>query len=582
MAELEARKPESERDVLTCAAEWLRDLTRAVKVARLYRAQNPVAIDTRGRLADALVSHLAHFGAWSFRITATEIQLGKDAIIKPAPRVDKSDAAPPSLLEQLPFLFFRDGVRQITFLPGIPAHDVDALIDALIDSWADRGSIDDLVTSLWQANPTHIHLETVPFEQMLYVSTGPGAAHVERGLGLAHGAAPRTEEIRAELGAREGAEGLQRESGFDEEVPEWFASVDEAFAQLRRARAPGVSYLQAQWETERNSERLGLASALFARLVRGPDSAETRAALARYVVTGVAGSIAHTHWDEACHTLELVRQLDADGAVTAGALIQAVAEQSETDLGDSLDEATPNEQARFFAFAVGLGEAGVALALAALAGAKKPRTRAAACTALCYLCCDHPERLADAIGDGRSDVLSGVVSVLGQIGGSGVTPLLALAAQHPNPRIRREVARALAAVPAGDRSSLLLTLVQSPDPLLNVEALKVARLEPDAGLGLALLRLAEEPAFEDRPEEVRSAFYHSVADAGKDAVVPALEQQVTNGNRFARGSWRRSAAAYALARIGSEAARAALDRGSKHPSESVRATCKDALERRVA
>jgi len=110
----------------------------------------------------------------------------------------------------------------------------------------------------------------------------------------------------------------------------------------------------------------------------------------------------------------------------------------------------------------------------------------------------------------------------------------------------------------------------------------VARLESDPRIARAILKLAEDPAFDDRPEEIRTACYHALAEAGGDSVVPALEEQVTQGNWFARPSWRRSAAAYALARIGTEAARAALDRGLKHASETVRASCRDALERRAA
>jgi len=582
MSELEGRiQSESERDELTCATEWVRDLARAVKVVRLYRARNPVAIDTRGRLADSLASHLARFGAWSFRVSATEIALGEHVLIKPEPREGR-EHAPPTLLEQLPFLFFRDGVRQMTFLPGIPPHDVDALVDALIEAWSDRGNIDDVVTFLWQANPTHLHLETVPFEQMLYVSTGPGArAEGERGQGLVHEMAPASEEIRADLG-RDGNAGLQRETGFEDEAPDWTADVREAYANLARAAAPGVAHLQSEWQKESRAERLPLAAKLFDRLTRSPHAENAPAILARYVVTGVAGSIAHAHWDEACRTLDLVRRLDAGGAFTAGALIEAVAQESETDLGDSLDEATPTEQAQFFAFAVGLGEAGVSLALAALAGATKPRTRAAACTALGYLCSDTPETLGDAVSDARADVVLGVISVLGQIGGTGVLPLLGLAAQHPNPRIRREVAKALAAVPAYERAPLLIKLIEANDPLLNAEALKVARLGPDPRIARAILALANDASFEDRPEEIRTACYHALADTGGDSVVEALEEQVTQGGWFARASWRRSAAAYALARIGSEAARAALDRGLRHASESVRASCKDALERRAA
>ena len=357
----------------------------------------------------------------------------------------------------------------------------------------------------------------------------------------------------------------------------------EAYAQIARAAAPGVAHLQSEWQKESRAERLPLAGQLFDRLVRSPHAEDARAILARYVVTGVAGSIAHAHWDEACRTLDLVRRLDAGGAFTAGALIEAVAQESETDLGDSLDEATPTEQAQFFAFAVGLGEAGVSLALAALAGATKPRTRAAACTALGYLCSETPEMLGDAVSDARADVVLGVISVLGQIGGTGVLPLLGLAAQHPNPRIRREVAKALAAVPA-------VRARAAPDQAHRGERSPAQRRGAQGRAARTTTRASRarssssptSASFEDRPEEIRTACYHALADTGGDSVVEALEEQVTQGGWFARPSWRRSAAAYALARVGTEAARAALDRGLRHASETVRATCKDALERRAA
>ena len=108
------------------------------------------------------------------------------------------------------------------------------------------------------------------------------------------------------------------------------------------------------------------------------DGAEN-ATLARYAVTGVAGSIAHASWGEACRTLELVRWLDADGSVTTQTLRDAVAAASEADLGEALDAATPAEKERFFAFADSLGPAGVALGLSALVGAERADTRASAC-----------------------------------------------------------------------------------------------------------------------------------------------------------------------------------------------------------
>ena len=72
------------------------------------------------------------------------------------------------------------------------------------------------------------------------------------------------------------------------------------------------------------------------------------------------------------------------------------------------------------------------------------------------------------------------------------------------------------------------------------------------------------------------------AGSGGDTIVPTLEQMLTNGGWFARPTWQRSAAAAALARIGTHAAKKTLERGLKHASEAVRSACKDAEERKAA
>src|SRR5207247_885316 len=77
----------------------------------------------------------------------------------------------------------------------------------------------------------------------------------------------------------------------------------------------------------------------------------------------------------------------------------------------------------------------------------KSRTRAAACTMLCYLCSDEPELLAPYITDHRWYVARNAVFILGQIGGAEVAPILALASEHPEPRVRRQVVAALGNVP---------------------------------------------------------------------------------------------------------------------------------------
>jgi hypothetical protein len=537
---------------LACAAAWLLELARAVRVARLHRQQSPFAIDSRAHLARTLAAHLERFGEWSFVVTASGMFLDVDLVIRPGKRSGDGAVASSGSLEQLHELLFRDGVRRIAFPPGIPAGEVDALVGALGDASCERGHSDDLVTALWQANLTHLQFETAPYEPRLRLTTGKEVEH-----------------------------------DLDEEIPGSFADPAAAYAELTLASAAAAKVarrgLLEAWERERGAERLEAAGRLFSRLIGVANEPGTRAALARYALTGVAESIAHTSWDEAYRTLELLRRFDADGALTAQARIDAVrCAPPEDDLGESLDQASDMELARCFEFAVGLGHAGVALLIAALAGAKRDATRDAACNALLTLCAGDPFALEAAAADPRAQVVVGVVSVLGRIGASGLSPMLARAAQHPDPGVQLAVVKALAAVPAPERAPLLAGPLASADAALSAEALRVASLEADRTIGQMILKHIEDPAFEGRPEEIRHAFFEALAGSGGDTVVPALEQMLLAGGWFARASWQRSAAAAALARIGTHAAQKALDRGLKHASEAVRSACRDARERKAA
>jgi HEAT repeat protein len=541
---------------LACAAEWMLDLARAVRVAHLHEPQHPVTIETRGHLAETLSAHLERFGEWSFFLTASEMFLDVDAVMKPGKQSAGDDSAALGWLERLHVLLFRDGVRRITFLPGIPARDVDALVDALSDASCERGHTDDLVTALWQANPTHLQLETAPFEPRLHRPAGPDAPG-------------------------------EVEPGPEEEILGTFADPAAAYAELTLASTAAATVarrgLLEAWERERRTERLGFAGQLLGRLLAVADVPGTRSALARYAVTGVAESIAHTSWEEATRTLELVRHFDSDGSLTAQALNDAVtAAPPDADLGEALDQASEADQARCFAFALSLGHPGITLALAALAGAKRGPTREAACSALTRLCAEDPFALQDAAADPRAEVVLAVVSVLGKIGGSGLSPMLVRAAQHPDPSIQFEVVRALAAVPAPERAALLAGPLASADDTLCAEALRIASFETDRTIAGMILKLIEDPAFERRPEEMRHAFFVALAGSGGDTAVPTLEQMLANGGWFARASWQRSAAAEGLARIGTHAARKALERGLKHASEAVRSACREAEARRAA
>src|SRR5262249_35016874 len=144
---------------------------RALRVARLYRHDNPVVQQSRETVRNGLSDMLKNFGTLTLRFTAREIRLENEAVVRPYIAPPGHDAPPPNPEDALPFLFYRDGIRTLQLCEGIPREDFDAFFDAVRMVGQEATSHDDLLTLMWQANLTYIRVEAVPLEQTIYLSS---------------------------------------------------------------------------------------------------------------------------------------------------------------------------------------------------------------------------------------------------------------------------------------------------------------------------------------------------------------------------------------------------------------------------
>jgi HEAT repeat protein len=339
---------------------------------------------------------------------------------------------------------------------------------------------------------------------------------------------------------------------------------------MRFLEAWGLESARPMWQEARE---------LFVALIGLDPSDETRIALGRFAITGVSHAIDRRRWSDAIEILDLVRWLDPDNAWTREPLREAIAQHSDPELGEALDQSPPEELNAFLRLIMALEASGVPLAMAALGSVRAGRARAAASAALTYLCALDPATLAPALDDRRPGFVRAIVTVLGHIGGSSIAGLCAIAARHPDGEVTREVAAILPALPEPERTDLLLDLLLSRDPQTILSALRSARRGQNPRAAQAILRMIEGAGFEERPEEVCRALFQTLADVGDAAVVPALETQLTQGGWLARPHWRRFAAARTLARMELPESKAALERANKHPAEAVRAASRDLGER---
>jgi len=143
--------------------------------------------------------------------------------------------------------------------------------------------------------------------------------------------------------------------------------------------------------------------------------------------------------------------------------------------------------------------------------------------------------------------------------------------------VRRAAVHALGQVPHHLRRQVLLTQLDTPDGRLLAASLAMLAREPDTRVTEAILARVQSPEFESRPEEHRIALLSALADVASDQALPALEELLLRGGWFAKRSAERAAAARAIVRLGTPAARTVLEQGLRHKSEAVREACDDAL-----
>ena len=560
------------------AAVWFRQLARTLRVFRLYSGSNLTALNAQEAAASALAGLLTAHGGWQLRFSSTEILLNDESIVHVAPLTQGAERVS-SVTDHLPFLFYRDGIRKLTIAAGAPRSEVDTLIQILRDASCGTGSQDDLVTLLWQANLSHIQLEAVPLEQTIFLSSqaggGQGGAQERRGQVFAW--SPAGAEIHTDLGQVAGVQGLHRDTFDDWALPEEAVDVSEAFARLgAQAEAARPGFLAA-WDLENSTGWIEQAPAFLRGLYTLDGSEDMRRALGRSIITWLVSALQQMAWDEAQRALELLNELDRDRELVGDELAAALAGLDTEAIADRFDEGEASDQSRFAAFTVALGAPAVGLCVDIMARADKARARAAAVTALCYLCADDPQLLAPWLADSRWQLVRNIVFVLGHIGGPSVVPLLRAVAHHPEPRVRRQLVQALGSVPLKERLPLLLEQLGARDPQLLAAALNMLTREKDPRVARAILALIESPDFESRSEDNQRTLFGVLGDIAGDPAVPALEALLHKGGWFARRTFQRVAAARTLRQIGTPDAMAALEAGVRTRSEAVRTACLEAL-----
>ena len=152
-APVSATKPESEEPPfpVSIVEELLRLLVKAVRAHQLYMHNNPTYIKSIELLAAGFNQVWAHVDEIAFSFTETEFRWHERAVLHEASKSADS----------LPWLFFKDGIREVKILRGFETEELVKLLDVIQRGRKATQEDDDLLTMLWEQDFVYLRYRFV-------------------------------------------------------------------------------------------------------------------------------------------------------------------------------------------------------------------------------------------------------------------------------------------------------------------------------------------------------------------------------------------------------------------------------------
>ncbi|MBR9991033.1 MAG: HEAT repeat domain-containing protein [Gemmatimonadetes bacterium] len=546
------------------AADLFAMLDKAVRAQRLYQPNNPVyrsfiaATESAfAKLWDRLPSLTVGIEENSFRWFNRSFPAGEGR-------------------ESMPFLFYKDGIRFITFLPGFE-DEIERFLDVVNRARSqDQRTDDDMVTLLWQqefASFQYSYVDALAEGLQVPRPTTPKLVGLELTLVRDDAAGelkgePQPPAVEA---GKPTVAGLINRDDFEETL--YFLDSTE------------LEHLREEVEREWNRDvKMDVLNGLFDRLEDTvPEWRTEILQILRQMLPVYMGA-----GDLRSATLILVElnvileraELSDDDRAAAQELFRELSEPTVlTQLMRSLEDGSIDPSGtELGVFLKHLGPSAMPVLLAAIERTEVTALQERLRTAIEGLANANRDRVVALLSEKDPQVLRGAARLAGQLTITQAAPSLAQLLQHSDAIVRRIVVESLIRI----RTALALDAIQQA----LGDADRDVRVA--AARGLATLRYApargrieeflDSRIVRDADLTEKLAFFEAYGAVATADSVALLDRMLNGRKLFGKESPEmRACAAMALGRVGSPAARAALQRSSGESNPIVRNAVMKAL-----
>jgi HEAT repeat protein len=529
--------------------ELLRSFGTALRSFRLYGGESPML----GRFVEALRQKLTEIFE---EHPLLRLEVEEDRILWEGRAVYPAGAEG----SELAFLFYKDGIRELTLLDGFQ-EEVPSFLAILGRVPHVKDDEDDLVTLLWSADLAGLRYD--------YVEPG------QEGLDLGSVPPAEPEPVQPETvrsAAREPDTSLSTED-FEETL--YF--LDDA--ELRT--------LAGELEKERARDLdAGVLTALYDRLEDGTPERQVR--IVRLLGEFLPSLLAGARFGRSAEILRELVELASRGGLIAPLALREIrqlfsilsAPDTIEQLVDTLEEQPDVLQGEALGALLGFfPPESLAPLMRATSRPMRPDVRRALEQAVDRLAEANREEVVKLLSDADSGAVVGALQWVGRLGVGAATSEVTRLLGHAQPEVRAGAAEALQELRAAAAARSLVPLLQDPERDVRVAACRAL-----AALEYAPAREALETAITgkdlraaDRTEKV--AFFEAFGRlAGGDGI--ALLDRTLNGRSWlGRGESTelRACAALALGRVRHPAARTALESAAGDSDPVVRTAVARAL-----
>jgi hypothetical protein len=545
----------------SAVGEFLQALAKALRTHQLYLPNNPIyqkAIDT---LRAAFVPLWADLKVLSLDVFELELRWSGAVVYSAATRG-----------ESMSWVLFRDGVRNLTFRPGVEEEEIVGLLDVLARArLLQAEDNDDLLTLLWAKD----------FQLIRYVVEEPPGEAGTPALPTASEVVPATTAagrvrsiVEEEAPPAPARKGIVRASDFNTTL--YFLDDKE------------IAYLRSEVEREYSQDlRRNVLAMIFDVLELQPDEA-VRAELISVVESFLPYLLSAGDYRSVAYILRECREMTVRARSLLPehrkALEELPARLSGRDalsqLLQSLDEAhshpSSDELAELFGELRGEALPTLFEWLPRLGNA---RVRSDLEQAVERLATANVERVVHAMGADDPAILAQVVALIGKLKLGAAVPALAGVLTRADATVRVRAVLALGEVGSPGAMQALERALGDSDREVRLAAVRALAQRRYRGALGRIATLVNGKELRERDLTERLAFFEAYgAMVGEDGV--AVLDGMLNGRRMVRGKRdpeTRACAALALGRIGSARAAAALRAASDAKEPLVRNAVSTAL-----